>query len=202
MSSQLSRCLRRVQLTWTNVAACAWQLRLHVRHVAPVSALRTIPQSLPSTHEPIEPRVAPRRQHAAGRRRARLPAGRAVLAVRRSAGAADRRGARAARIPSWPKRCSARRAAVLGLARVPARSTARTTSGRWRWRAPRPSTSRSAPAPTRPRTGRGSIRRTRAQLRDLFEIVGRFDATEVLIDDRPVPYARELWLPLLWFLIR
>jgi hypothetical protein len=40
------------------------------------------------------------------------------------------------------------------------------------------------------------------QLRDLFEIVGRFDATDVLIDDRPVPYARELWLPLLWFLIR
>ena len=23
----------------------------------------------------------------------------------------------------------------------------------------------------------------------------------VLIDDRPVPYARELWLPLVWFLI-
>ena len=40
------------------------------------------------------------------------------------------------------------------------------------------------------------------QLRDLFDIVGRFDATEVLIDDRPVPYARELWLPLIWFLIR
>ena len=40
------------------------------------------------------------------------------------------------------------------------------------------------------------------KLRDLFEIVGRYDATEVLIDDRPVPYARELWLPLLWFLIR
>ena len=39
------------------------------------------------------------------------------------------------------------------------------------------------------------------QLRDLFQIVGRFDATEVLIDDRPVPYARELWLPLVWFLI-
>ena len=39
------------------------------------------------------------------------------------------------------------------------------------------------------------------QIRDLFEIVGRFDACEVLIDDRPVPYARELWLPLLWFLI-
>jgi hypothetical protein len=40
------------------------------------------------------------------------------------------------------------------------------------------------------------------KLRDLFEVVGRYDATEVLIDDRPVPYARELWLPLLWFLIR
>jgi hypothetical protein len=41
-----------------------------------------------------------------------------------------------------------------------------------------------------------------AKLRDLFEIVGRFDATDVLIDDRPLPYARELWLPLMWFLIR
>ena len=40
------------------------------------------------------------------------------------------------------------------------------------------------------------------RLRDLFDIVGRFDATEVLVDDRPVPYARELWLPLIWFLIR
>ena len=39
------------------------------------------------------------------------------------------------------------------------------------------------------------------QLRSLFEIVGRMDACEVLIDDRPLPYARELWLPLMWFLI-
>jgi len=39
-------------------------------------------------------------------------------------------------------------------------------------------------------------------LRDLFDIVGRFDSTDVLIDDKPVPYARELWLPLVWFLIR
>ena len=38
-------------------------------------------------------------------------------------------------------------------------------------------------------------------LRDLFDVVGRFDATEVLVDDRPVPYARELWLPLVWVLI-
>jgi hypothetical protein len=40
------------------------------------------------------------------------------------------------------------------------------------------------------------------KIRDLFEVVGRFDTSEVLIDDRPVPYARELWLPLIWFLIR
>jgi hypothetical protein len=38
-------------------------------------------------------------------------------------------------------------------------------------------------------------------LRTLFEVVGRLDACEVLIDDRPLPYARELWLPLVWFLI-
>jgi hypothetical protein len=39
------------------------------------------------------------------------------------------------------------------------------------------------------------------RLRSLFEIVGGLDACEVLIDDRPLPYARELWLPLMWFLI-
>ena len=58
-------------------------------------------------------------------------------------------------------------------------------------------------------TGAGDARRYRARfwssdaakLRDLFQIVGTSDATEVLIDDRPVPYARELWLPLVWFLI-
>ena len=58
-------------------------------------------------------------------------------------------------------------------------------------------------------TGAGPTRRYRARfwstdaskLRDLFHIVGHADGTEVLIDDRPVPYARELWLPLVWFLI-
>jgi hypothetical protein len=58
-------------------------------------------------------------------------------------------------------------------------------------------------------TGAGERRRYHARfwsseasrLRDLFQIVGGSDATEVLIDDRPVPYARELWLPLVWFLI-
>ena len=57
--------------------------------------------------------------------------------------------------------------------------------------------------------GSGATRRYRARfvssdavrLRDLFLIVGGSDRTEVLIDDRPVPYARELWLPLVWFLL-
>src|SRR5436190_1513364 len=40
-----------------------------------------------------------------------------------------------------------------------------------------------------------------AQLKALFELVGRSDLTEVLVDDRPVPYARTLWLPLVWFLL-
>jgi hypothetical protein len=39
------------------------------------------------------------------------------------------------------------------------------------------------------------------KLRDLFDIVGRHEGCEVLVDDRAVPYARELWLPLVWFLI-
>lgn len=58
-------------------------------------------------------------------------------------------------------------------------------------------------------TGRADDFRHRARfypddvlkLRELFQIVGRFDACEVLVDDRPVPYARELWLPLFWLLI-
>lgn len=39
------------------------------------------------------------------------------------------------------------------------------------------------------------------QLRDLFQLVSDDARTEVLIDDRPIPYARELWLPLVWFLL-
>ena len=38
-------------------------------------------------------------------------------------------------------------------------------------------------------------------LRSLYELVGAVPGSEVLIDDRPVPFARELWLPLVWFLI-
>jgi hypothetical protein len=59
-------------------------------------------------------------------------------------------------------------------------------------------------------TGTGPAMRHRARflpsqalaLRTLFELVGPVESCEVLIDDLPVPYARELWLPLLWFLIR
>jgi hypothetical protein len=40
------------------------------------------------------------------------------------------------------------------------------------------------------------------RLRDLYELVGGQPETEVLIDDRPLPFARELWLPLVWCLIR
>ncbi len=58
-------------------------------------------------------------------------------------------------------------------------------------------------------TGRGASFRHRARfhmdaplkLRDLFDLVSHLHETEVLIDDRPVPYARELWLPLIWFLL-
>ncbi len=39
------------------------------------------------------------------------------------------------------------------------------------------------------------------RIRDLYELVADVPGTEVLIDDQPLPYARELWLPLVWFLI-
>jgi hypothetical protein len=38
-------------------------------------------------------------------------------------------------------------------------------------------------------------------LRNLWELIHGVDGTDVLVDDRPVPYARELWLPLVWLLI-
>ena len=55
--------------------------------------------------------------------------------------------------------------------------------------------------------GEGADRRHRARffsddaarLKDLFELVGPVPGTEVLVDDRPVPFSRQLWLPLLWF---
>ena len=63
-------------------------------------------------------------------------------------------------------------------------------------------------APEYREVGRGAAFRHRARyypsdaarLRALFELVDRHRC-EVLVDDRPAPYARELWLPLIWFLI-
>jgi hypothetical protein len=40
------------------------------------------------------------------------------------------------------------------------------------------------------------------KLHELWMLVGGFGSAEVLIDDRPLPYARQLWLPLMWFLLR
>jgi len=40
------------------------------------------------------------------------------------------------------------------------------------------------------------------RLRDLYEVVGGLPNCEVLIDNKPIPYARELWLQLIWCLIR
>jgi hypothetical protein len=57
--------------------------------------------------------------------------------------------------------------------------------------------------------GAGSSFRSRARfqpedveaLRTLYQLVGTLEESEVLIDERPVPFARELWLPLLWYLL-
>lgn len=62
-------------------------------------------------------------------------------------------------------------------------------------------------APEYRAVGTGPARRHRARffstdvaaLRDLYVLIGHLPESEVLIDDRPVPFARELWLPLLWF---
>lgn len=40
------------------------------------------------------------------------------------------------------------------------------------------------------------------KVRDLYELIADVPGVDVLIDDRPLPYARELWLPLVWCLIR
>ena len=39
-------------------------------------------------------------------------------------------------------------------------------------------------------------------LRDLFDLVSGRPGTEVTVDGKKVPYARELWLPLVWLFIR
>ena len=94
----------------------------------------------------------------------------------------------------------AQAAAVLDHAGVSgARRAAISTRAR-RWRARRPNSARPARAPPAA-TARGSGRATRRSCAISSRSSAPSDATDVLIDDRPVPYARELWLPLVWFLI-
>lgn len=58
-------------------------------------------------------------------------------------------------------------------------------------------------------TGSGPLTRYRARflvgdaarLRTVFNVVGRSAETEILVDDQPWPYGRELWIPLVSFFI-
>jgi hypothetical protein len=102
-------------------------------------------------------------------------------------------------IPTSTPRCSAARDLPFSITLVFHPSTAPITSGRWR----RPGSAEYL------ELGDGANRRHRARffsgdalrLKDLFELVGPRPGCEVLIDDRPIPYSRELWLPLVWFLL-
>ena len=40
------------------------------------------------------------------------------------------------------------------------------------------------------------------RIRDLYLIVATVPGNDVLINDRHLPYVRELWLPMIWLLIR
>jgi hypothetical protein len=44
--------------------------------------------------------------------------------------------------------------------------------------------------------------RDAALLRELYDIVGPITGTDVTVDGRSVPYARELWLPLYWIQLK
>jgi hypothetical protein len=39
-------------------------------------------------------------------------------------------------------------------------------------------------------------------LREVFQLVGQRPGTDVLVDGKKAPYARELWLPLFWMFVR
>jgi hypothetical protein len=39
-------------------------------------------------------------------------------------------------------------------------------------------------------------------MRDLYDVVGPISTTEVLVDGKKVPYAREIWLPLFWLFLK
>jgi hypothetical protein len=38
-------------------------------------------------------------------------------------------------------------------------------------------------------------------MRSLFQVVGARPGTEVLVDGKRVPFATELWLPLVWLFV-
>ena len=125
---------------------------------------------------------------------------RTFLAVRREAGRADRRGAGRARSRSARDPVRPARPAVLDHAGLPAVRRAPTTRAPWRWPRRRPSTARSARAPSGA-IARGSFPATRCGCATCSRSSAPLPSCEVLIDDRPIPYARELWLPLVWFLL-
>jgi hypothetical protein len=50
----------------------------------------------------------------------------------------------------------------------------------------------------KPRHQAGFESTSALRLRDLFELVGHQGDTEVLVNGKDVPYAREIWLPLFW----
>jgi hypothetical protein len=58
-----------------------------------------------------------------------------------------------------------------------------------------------APSEARPQHVAAFTVKQAPALRELFEIVGGRPATDVLVDGKRVPYARELWLPLAWLFV-
>ena len=49
---------------------------------------------------------------------------------------------------------------------------------------------------------RSPVYREARILRELYEIVGPITGTDVTVDGKKVPYARELWLPLFWIFLK
>ena len=128
------------------------------------------------------------------------PAARAILAVRRTHEAADRRGAGGAPPGTARRAFWIARSAVLHFDRL---SGLRRREFRSALELAKAADEYAEFTPTgRPGIAPGSSRAIGPRLRDFYELVRRHAGDEVLIDDRPVPFARELWLPLVWFLIR
>ena len=113
---------------------------------------------------------------------------RTLLALRREAGRADRRGARGARSRSARQRCSGR-----ATCRFRSRWSSRRSTGANYERALEKARASAEYHRDRARARTAAIARgfspaTRCGCSDLFELVGPVPGIEVLIDDRPVPY--------------